>query len=159
MRRSRVVTPVALAIGLALTSACGGDDGGGLTDDQATAVDQLLESAAADDIDVDRSCVEDLAAGLSDEDAAAIVAAGPDGDPELSADGEALTARLFGCVDIDSLADSVIDELTASGTPVDEDCVRDALRDLDPEALAASGDDAASQELFGALMACVDLGS
>lgn len=166
MKKLRFVAPVGL---LVLASACNGDDGGsgsGLTDDQQAAVDQLLQIGEEENLAFDRECVEDKAAELSADDAAAIAASGPDGDAELSDEGDALTATLFDCIDNDAMVELMIQQMGASGEDVDEDCVREALDGVDLAALFAAteggGDadvDPAAAAAVLSMMACVgDLG-
>jgi hypothetical protein len=150
-----LIIPVAAVAALAF-SACGGDDGG-LSGDRQEAVDQLVSEAESAGVELDRSCIEEIAGDLSDEDAAAIVAAGPSGAPELSAEGQAVTDRLFSCVDSDGLADMMIASLESSGVEVDADCVREAMADFDPAELAGAADGEMPDEVFEALFACADL--
>lgn len=143
--RTRIFSSLAVA-GLVL-SACGG---GGASGAQGEAVDALVKSASAEGIEVDKSCVEDVAKKLSDEDADKIVAAGDEGDFELSAEGEALTNEMISCVEIDSFVDSIIDEI-GDEEGVDKDCLREVLGDLNPEELASDG-------LTEAMFGCIDIG-
>lgn len=132
---------LAVAASISLVAAsCGGDDGGGSDADRSEIVDQLVAAAEEQNIDIDRDCAEDLAGELPDADVEAILAAGPDGDPELSPEAEEVTARLFSCVDVGSLADQLSSELEASGLEVDEDCVRDIVSGLSEEELANFGE-------------------
>lgn len=152
-----------LTMGLALTAmslaGCGSDsDGGAASGPQADAAAAALESAEESGVSLDEDCVNDLAAQLSDDDAEKIVDAG-DGDADLSAEGEELTKQLVGCADEDALADLFIDTLSDSGQPVDEDCVREKLQDLDiAEVVTASGSGEPPEELVTALFDCFDLG-
>lgn len=141
--RTRIISSLAAAT--LLLSACGGS--GGTSGAQSEAVDALIESAEDEGIEVDRGCVDDLAKDLSDADADKLVAAGVDGDAELSPEGEALTLKLFGCVDIDSYVDAIVADM---GDEIDADCLKDALKDVD----LSTGEDA----LTGALFQCFDLG-
>jgi hypothetical protein len=157
MKKLRLVAPVGL---LVLASACNGSDGGGLTDDQQAAVDQLLQIEEEEGIAFDRECIEDKAAELSDDDAAAIAAAGPDGDVELSEAGQLLTLELYNCIDNDAMVELLIQELGAAGDDVDEDCVRDALDGVDIGALFAAseggGDIQADPEAAAAMLSVMD---
>ncbi len=164
MKKLRMIAPIAL---LVFASACNDDDGGsgGLTDDQQAAVDQLQTASDEEGIVFDEDCLTDKAGELSDEDAAAIVAAGPDGDAQLSAEGEALTLELFSCLDNDAMIDLLISEMEASGEAVDEGCVRDALDGVDLGAMFAASEgggdleedpDAAAAML--SLVACMGAG-
>ena len=142
--RTRIISSLAAAT--LLFSACGG----GASGSQGEAVDLLMESASGEGIEVDKSCAEDIAKKLSDDDAEKIVAAGDTGDFELSPEGDALTTEMLRCVDMDSMIDSMIEQI-GDQEGFDKDCLRDVLKDMDPEALA-SGD------LPEGMFDCIDLG-
>ena len=136
MKKSRfaLLPVVILAI-----AACGSDDGGAsLTDDQQAAVDQFMGQEDAGDV-FDQECVEDKAQDLSDEDAKAITEAGPDGQPDLSPEGLALTIELASCIDSEALVDQFILGMEESGQDFDEECVREGLEDFDMGEIAAAG--------------------
>ena len=152
----KLILPIAAVAALTL-SACGGDEGA--SGDQGEVADQLIEAAEAEGLALDRGCVEDLAGELSDEDAAAILAAGPDGDPQLSAEGDAVGDRLFSCVDTSAFADLIVTQLEDSGLDVDADCVRDALSGFDPNSLAGAAEGDLPDEMLNAMFDCVDLTS
>jgi hypothetical protein len=136
MKRSRfaLLPVVVLAI-----AACGSDDGGAsLTDDQQAAVEQFLGQEDAAEV-FDQDCVEDKAQDLSDEDAKAIAEAGPDGQPDLSPEGLAVTLELASCIDSDALVDQFIIGMEESGQDFDEECVREGLEDFDMGEIAAAG--------------------
>ncbi|MCD9624478.1 hypothetical protein [Rhabdothermincola salaria] len=138
--------------------ACSSDDGGAsLSDDQQEVVDMLNTAMEEEGLAMDQACAEDVASNLSDEDAAALVAAGVDGDPELSAEGEALGTEIFGCLDRDAFIDSMISEISDSGATVDEDCVRDALSDFEMSDLAeALESDEPPDGFLDAILGCVE---
>ena len=144
--RTKVLSSLAATV--LVLSACGG--GGGASGDQGKAADLLVSSAEAEGIDVDKGCVEKVADKLSDADAKLIVAAGADGDADLSAAGEALQTELFDCVDMDSLIDQMMDEI-GDDPSVDKDCLRGELEDL-------SRDQLATGDLPDSLFECIDLG-
>jgi hypothetical protein len=136
MKKSRfaLLPVVVLAI-----AACGSDDGGAsLTDDQQAAVEQFLGQEDAAEV-FDQDCVEDKAQDLSDEDAKAIAEAGPDGQPDLSPEGLAVTLELASCIDSDALVDQFIIGMEESGQDFDEACVREGLEDFDMGEIAAAG--------------------
>jgi hypothetical protein len=139
--RTRIIS--SLAIATLVLSACGGGTSGA----QSEAVDALMTSAEEEGIDVDKGCVEDLAKKLSDSDAEKLAASGGDGDVELSPEGEALQFELFGCIDIDSYVDTLVEDL---GDEVDAGCLKDALKGVD----VSGGEEA----LAGAMFECIDLG-
>ena len=157
MRKSSAIAAI-LVLGLA---ACGsdGDGGSGLTDDQAAAASSAIEEAEAGGVELDEDCVNEVAAQLSDEDAAKVVAAGPGEDADLSPEGEALGLELLGCADEDALIDLFIAGMNESGETFDEDCAREKLEGLDVADLAAAtqGGDP-PEELISALIECVDTG-
>lgn len=102
-----------LAAVVALTGAlvaCGGDDGGsgpgggGAQAEVARLLIQEFEGEEMEGMSVDEACVRSATSQLSDADAAALVAAYPDGDPELSmsdAEEDAFFEELFTCVEFD----------------------------------------------------------
>jgi hypothetical protein len=148
----RTFTIAAITAALALT-ACGSDDssGGDLSGPQADAAQAAIDSAAEGGITLDRDCVNEVAAQLSDEDAE-LAAAGD--DAELSPEGEALTVQLVGCADQDELVDAIIGSFGDVGAGFDEDCARDALKELDLTALVAASGDEPPAELVDALTPC-----
>lgn len=115
-----------------------------------------IEAAAVEGLELDAACVDELAAQLTDDDARALVDAGIDGDPALSAEGEALTAQLLTCVDEEALVDLFVDGLEQSGEAFDEACVRENLDAVDLS--AALGEDETPRDLLSAVVGCVDLG-
>ena len=142
----------AIAVGTLMLAACGSDDNGGGSGVQGEAAQQALDAASELDLDLDESCVNDLANQLSDEDAQAIVDEGSDGDPELSAEGEALTESLLNCVSEDALIDLFIEGLGDDVNTIDTDCLREKLEEIDlAEALDADG---SSTELVTAVIEC-----
>jgi len=150
----RTLTIAAVTAGLALT-ACGsdGDSGSDLTGPQAAAAQSAIDGAAADGLALDESCVNDIAAQLSDEDAELAAA---EGDDELSPEGEALTVSLLTCADEDELVDVFIQGLSESGPTLDEDCAREELQNFDVvEVLTAAGEGSdPPQDFIEALTPC-----
>ena len=150
----RTLTIAALAAGLALT-ACGsdGDSGSDLSEAQASAAQSAIDGAAEDGITLDESCVNDIAAQLSDEDAELAAA---DGDDELSPEGEALTVSLLTCADEDALIDLFIEGMSEGGPTLDEDCAREELQSFDVvEILTAAGEGSdPPQDFIEALTPC-----
>jgi hypothetical protein len=116
-------------------AACGGGDGA--SGKQGEVADQLVASASEAGLELDTACVDDIASKLSDDDAQRILDAGPDGDPTLSDEGEALGEQIFGCVSMDSFVDSLVAEVGEEN--VDVDCLKEALKGVDPAELG-SGD-------------------
>jgi hypothetical protein len=157
MKRTIVIAAV-VTLGLA---ACSSDGGGGsdLSDDQAAAASSAIEEAEAGGIELDEECVNEVAAGLSDEDAAKAAAAEPGEEADLSPEGEALGLELLNCADEEALVDLFIAGMNESGEAFDEDCAREQLEGLDVADLAAASEGGdPPEELITALMECVDTG-
>ena len=150
----RTLTIAALTAGLAL-NACGsdGDSGSDLSEAQAAAAQSAIDGAAEDGITLDESCVNDIAAQLSDEDAELAAA---EGDDALSPEGEALTVSLLTCADEDALIDLFIQGMSESGPTLDEDCARDELERFDVvDVLTAAGEGSdPPQDFIDALTPC-----
>jgi hypothetical protein len=151
----RLFAPVIVVAGLTL-AACGGSDGG-TSGAQSEAAQQTIDAAKTAGFDLNEGCVNDIASQLSDDDAQAIVDAGPDGDPDVSTEGSALANQLAGCLSQEDLLDEFIIGMKADGQAFDEACVRENLKNFDLRALAAQGNNAApTDELLAALFECFD---
>ncbi len=123
---------------------------------QAEAAQRTIEEAAKGGVALDPACVNQVAAKLSDDDAAAI-AAGNDG--QISAAGNALSMELIQCADDDALADLFIQGMGQSGQAFDEDCVREKLNGIDiAEALTASEGGSPPADLVATMMECFEFG-
>lgn len=141
MRTSVVIFTSVITLVLA---GCGDDGGPELSSDQAAAAQIVIDSAAEDGVTLDENCVEEVAAQLSDADAAL---AAEDDTAVLSPEGEALGLQLLDCADEDAIVDLFLAEIGAEG--VDEECARDALADFDvAEILRNAGEDTAPPEGF-----------
>ena len=136
-----------LAIATLTLAACGGGDGS--SGSQGEVADMLLADAADEGLDLDEDCVRETAGKLSDDDAEKILEAGPDGDADVSEEADELAAEMFRCVDTDALVDQMVEELGGEG--VDADCLKEILRDVDPDALAAGA-------MPDGLFDCIDIG-
>ena len=151
------MTAAILVAGLAF-AACSDDDGGsggGNSDAAKEVAKQTVEAAKADGLDLDEGCVADIADSLSDEDAAAIIDAGPDGDPEISPEGEELSLGILACVDNDQLVEQFIQGMGDAGEEFDEACVREKLEDFDLTEIAQAGPDAEPPtEMITAMIEC-----
>ena len=150
------MTAAILVAGLAF-AACSDDDGGsgGNSDAAKEVAKQTVEAAKADGLDLDEGCVADIADSLSDEDAAAIIAAGPDGDPEISPEGEEMSLGILACVDNDQLVEQFIQGMGDAGEEFDEACVREKLEDFDLTEIAQAGPDAEPPtEMITAMIEC-----
>lgn len=100
--RIRIIGTVAVAT-LAL-AACGGGDGGGSAQDEV--VDLMYEALEQEGISadvLDRDCMTDLVSELSDDDAEKLIEAGVDGDPDVSAEAEAIGDSMIECLDMAAL--------------------------------------------------------
>lgn len=140
--RTRLIA--SLAVATLAVSACGGDDGS--SGQQGEVADMMLEAAESEGITLEEGCVRDVAGRLSDDDAAKIVEAGVDGDPELSADAEALAEEMFDCFDTDALVDQIVAEM-GDQEGIDADCLKRVLGEQGLDALES-----------GAMLECIDLG-
>ncbi|HSL74698.1 MAG TPA: hypothetical protein VK853_09525 [Ilumatobacteraceae bacterium] len=145
------------AIGLAL-SACGGDGDGGaeLSEAQAAAAQSAIDAAADDGVTLDESCVNEVAAQLSEEDAEL---AAQDGDAMLSDAGESLGIELLACADEDEIIELFLAGLGET-EGLDEDCAREVLEDFDIVGVIGStqAGEEPPVELIQALVPCFDLG-
>ena len=173
MSTKKLATAAAIAA-ISLLAACGGDDGGDTADGRDVITGQLMEVIGTDGAEADEDCVRDVVAQLSDEDVDAIVAAGPDGDPDVSAEAEDIGMKLAECVtdfgdsldsvvsgdvDIpegvqvtDAMVDAMVAQMEASGMTVDRDCIGEALEGQD---LAALAENAMTPEVMQTFMGCV----
>jgi hypothetical protein len=139
--RTRLIASIAVAT-LAL-AGCGGDDGS--SGQQGEVADLMLATAEEEGIVLEEDCVREVAGRLSDEDAAKIVEAGVDGDPDVSDDAEAVAEEMADCVDTDALVDQIVAEMDGEG--IDAECLK---RVLDEEGITALES--------GAIVECIDLG-
>ena len=145
-----------LIAGLAF-AACSDDDGvsgGGNSDAAKEVAKQLVDEAKANGVLLDETCVAGIADSLSDEDAAAILAAGPGGKPEVSSEGQDLAVGILACFGDDQLVDQLIQGIVDSGDQVDEDCVRKNLEEFDIGELARSDADLPT-EVVAAIEVCL----
>ncbi len=157
----RMITIATVIAALAL-SACGSDGDSSSTSDttsnpdlsasQAAAAGAAIDSAAANGVTFDETCVNQIAAQLSEEDAKAAAA---NADAQLSAEGEALGAELLTCANADGIVDLFIAAMAESGQPFDEDCARTKLKDVDVAELTATATQSdPPAELMTALAEC-----
>lgn len=139
-----------------MVAACsGGSNSSDSSGAQAQAAQKTIDAAKEEGFDLDEGCVNDIASQLSDDDAQAIVDAGPGDDPDVSADGSALAGQLGGCLGQGVLVDEFINGMLADGQVFDETCVRENLQDFDLASIAAQGENAEpTRELFAALVDC-----
>jgi hypothetical protein len=174
MRTTKKLATAAAIAAITLLAACGGDDGGDSADGRDVITGQLMEVIGGDGAEADEDCVRDVVAQLSDEDVEKIVEAGPDGDPDVSAEAEDIGMQLAECVtdfgdsldsvepgdvDIpeglevtDAMVDVMVSQMEASGLKVDRDCIGEALEGQD---LAALAEAEMTPEVMQSLMGCV----
>lgn len=137
--RTRLVTIVSAS--MLVLAACGGGSGG----PQGEVADLFVEVAEDEGLELDRDCVDEATAKLSDDDAQKIVDAGPEGNPDISEEGDAIGDEVFSCISMDSFIDSMVAEM--EGEDVDTDCLREALESLStPDEIQAG--------LFDAMFSC-----
>ncbi len=75
-----------------LFAGCGGGDS-----DQDKVADIVIQAAEDAGASPDSGCIKDAAGRLSDDDAAALVDAGLQGDPTISADANGILADMLTC--------------------------------------------------------------
>jgi hypothetical protein len=102
--RTRLVATIAI-IALALAACGGDDDGGGNPQDQVAdmmieVLDDVTELEGVEGVEIDEGCIRDKVGELSDEDAQAILDAGPEGDPDVSDEADAIGEAMVECVDM-----------------------------------------------------------
>ena len=133
-----------IAAAALVLAACGG--GGG--SDTDSAADNLISFADDQDLELDESCVKDLAKGFSDDDAKALADAGSDPEnAEISEAGDEIAEQMFNdCVDAASYVNTVVNGLTESDASIDADCLRGELDGLTVEEI--------DEKLFDAAFAC-----
>lgn len=103
--RTRFVS-IILVAGLALAACGGSDSGGGSPQDEVAdmMIDALNEEMEGEDmagVTIDEDCIRDSSQDLSDDDAQKILDAGPDGDPVVSDDADAVAEALLECITFD----------------------------------------------------------
>lgn len=95
---------VAAAAAIVTLAACGGGDddgGGGRQGDVADLYIETMNDLAEEldvELDVDEDCVREVTGRLSDDDAAALMEAGLEGEPDVSAEADEIGAQLETCL-------------------------------------------------------------
>lgn len=103
-----------LALCSVTTMACGGGD------EPPTDVAELFVELAADEgVEVDRRCVDEAVAGLSDADASLIIGSGE--SAAISERARAIIQETQKCVDVESYVDSIVSQQDGS---IDIGCLR-----------------------------------
>ena len=141
------------AVAALAVSACGSDSdsdsdssesgGGDLQDLVATLFVSQME---AQQITIDLDCAKAAAAEISDGDAQAIVDAGDEAGPDFSDAALAFSERAVECLDIDTLIDQIVEVVGEEF--VDGDCLKDALKDIEPSSLVSGDLPAETEDCF-----------
>ncbi|RLE23875.1 MAG: hypothetical protein DRJ50_05505 [Actinobacteria bacterium] len=126
-------------------AACGSDSGGSSSPQDEVAV-LFADAMSEQDVEIDVDCAKEAASDMSDEDAQAIVDAGPEADADFSPAAGAFAAKAISCVDIDSLIDEMVEVLGED--LVDGDCLKEALKNVDPAVLDSGDLPAAAEACF-----------
>lgn len=95
-RRFATLVPSLFVAGIVL-GACG-SDGDSIASKREKLVDELTAEAESTGADIDRDCIAEVAAQLSDSDVDALADAGVDGDANVSADAQDLAMQMANCV-------------------------------------------------------------
>lgn len=172
MIKVRTMGIAALASLALFSTACGGDEGGS-SSDREEIVEQFVAAAEADGGAVDEACVREVVDKFPEADVEKIIEAGPDGNPEVSAEAEDLVFEFVNCVEdfgdlssvdpsdveipegveiTDAMVDAMVDQMEASGLTVDRDCIGEALEGMD---LAAVASGAMTPELMQSFSGCI----
>ncbi len=88
----RKMTIACLAAAMILVGCGGGGDG-----DQGEVADIIIKAAEDAGASPDADCIRDAAKKLSDEDEAAMVSAGLDGDPSISDGANDILIEILSC--------------------------------------------------------------
>lgn len=166
--------PVDTAPGDTTDSATTGDtiDITGMSTDELREELITLVSGSLAGMTVDEQCVRDAVGKLSDDDLRAIVDAGMDGDPDVSAEADAIGASIVECVTdfgdeldtsgsgsvpggiamTDALIDVFVEQIEATGLQADRPCIEQALAGID---IAQLADVMNNSELMSTLSACI----
>ncbi|MFM2072962.1 MAG: hypothetical protein RLZZ623_3226 [Actinomycetota bacterium] len=150
---------------LLLATACGGSGTNAVASaSQSKLVDMLVTEVEANGGTIDRACATKIVQKLSADDVAKLVAAGPGGNPDVSAGADKVGAELVSCVKVggsaptdssgsglpdvtlpdgievtSSMVDAMVSAMQSSGMNVDRACVDSALKGMDLSQIAAQG--------------------
>jgi len=142
----RTTITACIAASALVLAACGSDDGAP-SGDQGEVADLLMTAAGDEGFELDRDCVDEKVAELSDDDASALAESGLEGDAEISAAGDAIGASIFSdCVDAASYLDALIASFGEDDPTLDTDCLKSALE--------GNTVDEIDEELFDAAFEC-----
>lgn len=140
-----------IATALVAVSACGG-----APSDQDKITDMVMQAAIDEGLELDKKCVSDLAAQISDADAKIIIDAGISGTGEVSEAATTIGLKMVSCTtNTDVLIETLVSELsTIEG--LDADCLRSALKKLEPAQLGQPDDPSGVQ---AAVIGCISASS
>lgn len=145
--------PLAMAavfavMALTMTAACSSgnnDDDAtasaavGIAAERDTVVSLLLDESAAEGIVLDENCTRDVVAQIPDDDIVALATAEDPDTVEVSVEGQQAGSGIVDCVDSDTLASALADDLESQGLSPDRDCLAEALSDARPTDLLGEG--------------------
>lgn len=173
---------------LLLVSACGGGDatpadpapaGAAQSTKRDALSAMMVKQAASAGIKFDEDCMNEQLAKLPDDDVDKIVAAGIDGDADVSQEATAIADGMVKCVvgsessipglsipDVslpdmtipeinDAMVDAVVQSLEGSGMNVDRDCIAGALKELTSDDLGQMSAATPSPEFIQKFLSCV----
>jgi hypothetical protein len=132
------------------------NDEGSLTADQEAVVELLLTASAEEGIILDEACTREVISRLPDDDARALAEADDPNDVSVSTVGEEIGNEVVNCVDSDTLANALADDLESQGVTVDRECLREVLTDVDPAEFFGDSTTEPDSELTARLEACID---
>jgi ribosomal protein L12E/L44/L45/RPP1/RPP2 len=157
----------AVAIVLAITASCSDDP-----PSRGQVTDALVKSADQSGVDVDKACVGKVVAKFSDDDFKVVQASASKDNLDteaLSPAGQALLVDLYNCSGGDpggtvpasgglstaqaAILEQMTSSLKAQGLDVDEDCLREIVKQLDSATIA--GDSEALQAIGQQAIKCV----
>jgi len=142
------------AVAALAVSACGSDSDSSSDSSESASGGELQDLIAilfvsqmeAQQITIDLDCAKAAAAEISDGDAQAIVDAGDEAGPDFSDAALAFSERAVECLDIDTLIDQIVEVVGEEF--VDGDCLKDALKDIEPSSLVSGDLPAETEDCF-----------
>lgn len=180
--RKLIATSLSVLV-VTVAAGCGGDDTSDSTTKKAV-LEQFITEAEKEGATVDRDCAEKAISELSDSDASAILAAGVNGDPDVSDEATVVAGNLIACIDefggildtvldgslpdvtipdvsipeglevTDAMIDAIVTSIEQSGATVDRDCIEDAIDGMNLDELAGQAG-TMSPEFIQRFIGCV----